>query len=200
MPQVLERIADWPGLPVDAGFVRAVGAIPTSYFKYYYHPNRMLEKQSGKKTRAEQLLELEAKILADYQDDHVDVIPASLEKRGAHWYDEIVVPVLLAHVNDARAVFIVNVTNGSTLPWLPPEVIVELPAVVARHGFQPLQPAATPPDIQAMLRTNATFEMLWVEAVVERSYDKALRAMMLNHLVQNLDQARAILNEIWPGE
>jgi alpha-galactosidase/6-phospho-beta-glucosidase family protein len=41
--------------------------------------------------------------------------------------------------------------------------------------------------------------MLWVEAVVEHSYEKALRAMMLNHLVRNLDQARDILNEIWPG-
>jgi alpha-galactosidase/6-phospho-beta-glucosidase family protein len=50
-----------------------------------------------------------------------------------------------------------------------------------------------------MVRTNAAFEMLWVEAVVEKSYDKALRAMMLNHLVHNLDQARAILKEIWPG-
>jgi alpha-galactosidase/6-phospho-beta-glucosidase family protein len=49
-----------------------------------------------------------------------------------------------------------------------------------------------------MVRLNATFEMLWVEAVVEKSYDKALRAMMLNHLVTNLDQARAILEEIWP--
>ena len=48
-----------------------------------------------------------------------------------------------------------------------------------------------------MVRLNATFEMLWVEAVVEQNYEKALRAMMLNHLVHELDQAKAILNEIW---
>ncbi len=53
------------------------------------------------------------------------------------------------------------------------------------------------PDLQAMVRLNATFEMLWVEAVVEKDYNKALRAMMLNHLVHNLDQAKAILDEIW---
>ena len=47
------------------------------------------------------------------------------------------------------------------------------------------------------MRLNATFEMLWVEAVVEKDYNKALRAMMLNHLVHNLDQAKAILDEIW---
>lgn len=197
MPDVLARIENLPGLSVDADLVRAMRAIPTSYFKYYYHPDRMLAKQRGQKTRAEQLLELEARIMADYETEQLDRLPESLETRGAHWYDEIVVPVLLAHANDARAVYTLNVTNGATISWLPPEAIVELPTVVTRHGFHPLQPPSAPPDIQAMVRTNAAFEMLWVEAVVEKSYDKALRAMMLNHLVHNLDQARAILKEIW---
>jgi alpha-galactosidase/6-phospho-beta-glucosidase family protein len=48
-----------------------------------------------------------------------------------------------------------------------------------------------------MVRLNAAFEMLWVEAVVEKDQSKALRAMMLNHLVRDLDQAKAILKEIW---
>jgi 6-phospho-beta-glucosidase len=199
MPDVLARVEELPGLPVDAELVRAMCAIPTSYFKYYYHPDRMLARQRGQKTRAEQLLELEANILADYDNEKLDRLPQSLEARGAHWYSEIVVPVLVAHATDARAVYILNVTNSSTLAWLPPDAIVELPTVVTRHGFHPLQPPTVPPDIQAMVRTNAAFEMLWVEAVVERSYDKALRAMALNHLVHSLDQARAILKEIWPG-
>jgi 6-phospho-beta-glucosidase len=198
MPQILARIEDLPGLPVDADLVRAVGAIPTSYFKYYFHPDRMLDRQRGRRTRAQELSELEAKILADYADERLEGALASLERRGANWYEAIVAPVLLAHANDARAVFILNITNGTALPWLPPDAIVELPVVVARHGFQALQPAAAPADIRAMVRLNAACEMLWVEAVVERSTDKALRAMALNPLVQSLDQARAILAEIWP--
>jgi len=199
MPEVLARVENLPGLPVDADLVRAMRAIPTSYFKYYYHPHRMLAKQRGQKTRAEQLLELEAKIMADYKNETLDRLPESLETRGAHWYDEIVVPVLMAHANDTRAVYTLNVTNGAAVSWLPPDAIVELPTVVTRHGFYPLQPPSAPPDLQAMVRANAAFEMLWVEAVVEKSYDKALRAMSLNHLVHDLDQARAILKEIWPG-
>jgi 6-phospho-beta-glucosidase len=199
IPLVMERIADLPGLPVDAELVRAMRAVPTSYFKYYYHPDRMLEKQRGQKTRAEQLLELEADILAAYQSGDQAAAQAALGKRGAHWYEEIVVPVLLAHANDSRQVFILNIQNGTTLPWMPLGAIVELPVVVARHAFTPLSPPPAPPDIQAMVRANAAFEMLWVEAVVERSYDKALRAMSLNHLVRDLDAARAILKEIWPG-
>jgi alpha-galactosidase/6-phospho-beta-glucosidase family protein len=48
-----------------------------------------------------------------------------------------------------------------------------------------------------MLRRNAAGEMLWVEAVVEGSREKALRSMVLNPLVHTLDQARAILDKIW---
>ena len=55
-----------------------------------------------------------------------------------------------------------------------------------------------PPDLETLLTTNATFEMLWAEAVVEKDYSKALRAMLMNHLVTNYDQAQGILNKIWP--
>jgi 6-phospho-beta-glucosidase len=193
----MARVEQVPGLPVDADLVRAIGAIPTSYLKYYYHSDRMLAQQKGKAPRAEQLMALERRILADYEGPAGDGIPDSLAERGAHWYEEIVVPVLLAHAGDRREVFILNVVNKGVLPWLPPEAIVELPVVAGRRGFTPLEPPPAPPDLQAMLRRNAACEMLWVEAVVEGSEEKALRAMALNHLVRNLDQARALLREIW---
>lgn len=199
MPEILEKIEDLPSLPVDADIVRAIGAIPTSYFKYYYHPDRMLAKQQGKETRAKQLIALQTKIMEDLQEEGLDKMPESLVSRGADWYKGIIVPVLLAHANDTKEVFIVNVRNGTAVSWMSEEAIVELPCVVTRQGFYPLQPAEAPPDIQAMVRLNAAFEMLWVEAVVEKSYDKALRAMSLNHLVNDLDQARAILKDIWPN-
>ena len=125
------------------------------------------------------------------------VVPQSLNQRGADWYGKIVVPVMLAHANNTNQVFILNVVNGTAVDWMPPHAIIETPTLVSGSGFYPLQPGKTPLDLQAMVRLNATFEMLWVEAVVERDYDKALRAMMLNHLVTNLDQAKAILSEIW---
>jgi len=197
MPAILEKLDQVPGLPVDAEIARAVGGIPTSYFKYYYHSNRVFETQSKQeKVRAEQLLELESQILDEYS-SRSGGIPDSLNQRGSHWYGEIVVPVMLAHANNANEVYIINVVNGTAIPWMPPHAIIETPTLVSGHGFTPLQPAETPSDLQALVRLNATFEMLWVEAVVEQDYGKALRAMMLNHLVHDLDQAKAILGEIW---
>jgi len=42
--------------------------------------------------------------------------------------------------------------------------------------------------------------MLWAEAITEKSYFKALRAMLMNHLVGDYDQAVAILKRIWPKQ
>jgi 6-phospho-beta-glucosidase len=197
MPEITSKLDQAPGLPVDVEIARAVGGIPTSYFKYYYHANRAFEKQKNQeKVRAEQLMELEAQVMKDF-DAGSGGIPEALTQRGAHWYGAIVAPVMLAHANNANEVYTLNVVNGTTIKWMPENAIVETPTLVSAHGFTPLQPASAPPDLQAMVRLNAAFEMLWVEAVVEKDYDKALRAMMLNHLVQNLDQAKAILQEIW---
>jgi len=197
MPEILSKLEQVPGLPVDADIARAVGGIPTSYFKYYYHANRVFEKQKDQpKVRAEQLAELEAQVLKDYETG-TERLPDALLQRGAHWYGAIVAPVMLAHANGANEVYTLNVVNRTTIKWMPEDAIVETPTLVSAHGFTPLSPASAPPDLQAMVRLNAAFEMLWVEAVVEKDYSKALRAMMLNHLVQDLDQAKAILKEIW---
>lgn len=198
MPDLLARLGRFPGLAVDADLVRAIGAIPTSYLKYHYHADRVLAAQAGKPPRAEQLLEMQERILADLQREDLQELPSSILQRGAGWYASIIVPLLLAHAMDARRVFTLNVRNGASLPWMPPESIVELPTLVTRQGFYPLQPAHVPPDLQAVLRMNAAMEMLWVEAVVERSYDKALRAIVLDRRIHSLDQARAVLQRIWP--
>ena len=198
MPDVLSKLSIQPGLPVEAEIIQAMGAIPSSYFKYFYHSDRMLEAQSGKPARAEQLMALEAEMMAAYRSGELEGKPPSLEKRGANWYRQIIVPVLLAHLNDSAAVFILNVTNHGALPFLPPQTIVEVPCVVRRSGFLPLSyDQGLLPDLEALLLVNATFEMMWVEAVVERSYPKALRAMLLNHLVYSYDQAKGVLDKIW---
>lgn len=197
MPEIMKKIDQFKGLPVDAEIARAIGGIPTSYFRYYYHSNRVYEKQlTQPSSRAQQLMELEAQVLEDFDKDK-SKIPDSLLKRGAHWYGAIVVPVMLAHASNEERVFTLNVVNHTTVPWMPEQAIIETPTLVNGHGFVPLQPSETPLDLQAMIRLNATFEMLWVEAVVEKNRDKALRAMMLNHLVHDLDQAKGILDRIW---
>jgi 6-phospho-beta-glucosidase len=199
LAQAIEKIVVQPNLTVDADIIRALGVIPTSYFKYYYHANRVLAAQQRKPARADELLKLETEILAEYQSESLDKKPDGLVKRNAAWYEHMIVPLLLAHTNDTSEMLNLQVTNDKALPFLPLKAIVEVPCVVRRSGFMPLAyDGGLPPDLETLLLTNATFEMLWAEAVVEQSYPKALRAMLANHLVTNYDHAKGILNKIWP--
>lgn len=198
MPVVLDRVRDRLG--IDTEIIQAIGTVPCPYFRYFFHPDRMLAKQKGRKPRAEELLQLYAAMLEEYKGWTPAEKPESLTKRGALWYREIVVPVLLAIINDSREQFIVNVVNNSTIPFLPEEAIVEVPAIVGLNEIRPLtvDVEAIPPDVVAMLQLNCAYEMLMVEATVERSYPKALRALLLSPLVSSVDQAKGILDRIWP--
>lgn len=199
LPRLLAQAGEL-GLPFEAEIVRALGVIPTSYFKYFYHPDRMLAAQQGKRPRAEELIEMEAEILAAYQSGGAGGKPDSLVRRNAAWYEHMIVPALLAHVTDTGANQYLQVTNRNALPFLPPEAIVEVPCIIRRSGILPLAyDGGLPPDLEALLLVNATFEMLWAEAVIEHDRAKALRAMLMNHLVTNYDQAKGLLDKIWPN-
>jgi len=46
---------------------------------------------------------------------------------------------------------------------------------------------------------DRAYEQLMVEAILEQSEAKALRALTMSPLVQNIAQARAVLKQIWPS-
>ncbi len=201
MPLLLEKADGFSAkLGVDADVIRAIGAIPSPYFKYYFHADRMLARKRGKRTRAEELMELQEIMLEEYRGHTSAEKPEHLVRRKAVWYQEIIAPVLLSAMNDSRQEMILNVVNRTLIPFLPGEAIVEVPTIVGRDEIRPLavDVASVPPDVVVMIQLNCAFEMLAVEAIVEGSYSKALRALLLNPLVRTAEQAKGVLERIWP--
>jgi 6-phospho-beta-glucosidase len=196
--KVLERVAEFPELGIDTEIIQALGAVPCPYLRYFFHPDRMLAWQQGKPARAEQLLELQDSILAEYAQHTGGQMPAALAKRGANWYEKIIVPVLLALINDTRERIIVNVVNGRAVPFLPQQAIVEAACIVGADGATPMGVGVAPADLQAMIQLNCTYEMLVAEGAAERDRKKALRALLLSSLVPSADVAQAIMERIWP--
>jgi alpha-galactosidase/6-phospho-beta-glucosidase family protein len=90
-----------------------------------------------------------------------------------------------------------NVTNGQAVPWLPPQAIVELPTLLQQGQIRPLAAGPAPPDVKALLQANCTYEMLAVEAIVERDRAKALRALLVNPMIHTYDQAVGVLERVW---
>lgn len=199
LPELLARAQELPKLGTDPDLMRILGAIPSPYFRYYAHPDRILAMTEGRPVRAQELMAIQDQMLAEFRSWKPGESVASLKTRGAVWYDEIVVPTLLALAEHKTTELVLSVDNGEALPWLPPQAVIEAPIPI-RDG-QPGQPRVTdlPDDLRALIHRNAAYEMLAVEAIVEGDRDKALRALMSNLLVDSYNQARGLLDVIWPS-
>ncbi|MDI7274340.1 MAG: hypothetical protein QME94_00035 [Anaerolineae bacterium] len=193
---------------VEPAIVQAIGAIPSPYLRYVFHPDRMLARASGKRTRAEELLDLQGEILADYERSlSTGQRPTALHRRGARWYSMIIAPVLVALIEGRHGLapvlpgqYVINVTNGQAIPWLPAEAIVEVPALVEGGRVRALATGPVPADVRALLQANCAYEMLAAEAIVERDRGKALRALLVSPFRHTYDQATAVLDRVWERE
>jgi 6-phospho-beta-glucosidase len=204
MEAALARVGHLEHLGIDVDYIQATRAIPLPYVRYYLHPERMLAQQRGRKPRAHQLQVLEQELLQAYTLDLSETegrqAGASVARRGALWYKAIVVPVLDALWQNRGSSWVVNVTNGQLVPWLPQETIIEVPARIDSHGVHPLPVPAhlLAPDLRTLLAALATYEDLAVPAIVEKNYTLALQALVAHPLIPSLDTARRVLDAVWP--
>jgi 6-phospho-beta-glucosidase len=204
LPQALAKAADICK-DIEPSIVQALGVIPSPYFRYVFHADRMLARQLGKSTRAEELMGIEREILADYEQALASGRrPTVQARRGAIWYRIVIAPVLVALIEGRAhpaatppARFLLNVSNGETLPWLPPAAIIETPSMIACGEVRPLAGQPAPTVVKALVQRNCAYEMAAVEAIVERDRAKALQALLLNPIVHTYDQAAAVLDRTW---
>jgi len=197
LPEALAKAAQIAP-EIEPGIAQAIGAIPGHYLNYIFHPDRMLARKAGRRTRAEELLELQEELLNEFDRALASgQRPEGLARRKARWYRAIIVPVLLALVEGQTSRFILNIVNGQVIPWLPPEAVVEVPALLEGGRVRPLAVGPVPPDVKALVQANCAYEMLAVEAIVERDRAKALRALLLNPMIRTYDQAAGVLERVW---
>jgi 6-phospho-beta-glucosidase len=173
-----------------------LGAIPSSYLRYYYRTSEVLEHQRSHRTRAEEVLEIEAGLLELYRDPALDTKPKLLEERGGAWYSDAaaaLVASLHAGTGDEQ---VVNVLNEGAIPNVPPGDVVELTCRVDRAGAfaQPTDPLA--PEMLGLVQHAKAYERLTIEAALTGSRDTALKALLTNPLVGDVDRAGPLLDAL----
>lgn len=89
----------------------------------------------------------------------------------------------------------VNLPNRGAIANLPPEAVVEVPAVVGAAGVTGLAVGALPPAIAAVLAFRAAQQEITVEAALRRDRDLAVQALVLDPLVPDAGTARSILDD-----
>jgi alpha-galactosidase/6-phospho-beta-glucosidase family protein len=89
----------------------------------------------------------------------------------------------------------VNVPNHGKIPNLPPEAVVEVPAVIGAGGVTGLAVGDLPPAIASVLTARALQQELTVRAALDGSRQLALQALATDPLVPSPQVARAILDD-----
>jgi alpha-galactosidase len=90
----------------------------------------------------------------------------------------------------------VNVPNRGTIPNLPDDMVVEVPAEADGDGLRPVPCEPLPEPAAAMLRTQATIHRLLVEAFAEGSKAKLLQAVLLDPTVNSYRRAVEMVDEM----
>ncbi|GAA2668618.1 6-phospho-beta-glucosidase [Nonomuraea recticatena] len=185
LPQLLAEhgraIADDIGLPLE--LVTRLGVVPSYYLRYFYAHDLVVEEQRAKPSRAAEVAAMEAELLKLYADPAVDTKPALLEKRGGAFYSEAAVALIASLLGDRGDTQVVNVRNAGTLPFLPDEAVIEVPAVVGSAGAAPLPVPAVEPLYAGLIANVSAYESLALEAAVHGGADRVRNALLAHPLI-----------------
>ena len=198
LPELLESsidlLADETDMPAD--LIRQVGAIPSSYLHYYYLTKRALEHQRNAKTRAEEVMEIEAGLMELYKDPSLDTKPKLLEERGGAFYSDAAAALVASLHAGTDDVQVVNVRNDGAIPNLPDDAVVEVSARIDRDGAHPLPVDPLPPEMLGLVEHAKAYELLTARAAVSGDRNLALTALMTNPLVGDYDVAAPLLDAL----
>ena len=182
------------GLTADE--VSTAGALPAPYVRYYLAAERIAAAQAASPTRAEQLQELEARMLDAYAAGGAGTAP----RRGAPWYPKAVVPFLDAWWNGSTVPEILGLVSDGSLAGIPAGIVVERATDVVAGRLEPRPAPGLPALPAAILASHAAYESLVVEALVAGAPRRALvRALTANPMVRDVDRAARLVDAILAG-
>ena len=197
MAGILEQAGDPEEIPFDADTLRSLQMLPNYYLKYYYDTAHMLaEQEKWPPSRAEEVFEIEADLLAQYQEPDRTEPPADLMKRGGAYYSTVATQLLNAHYNDLDEIHVVDVRHNGAVPGWDPDWVLELPCRVNAHGIQPLSAEPLPPVCSGLIAQVKAYEILTAEAAVTGDRNAAYQALLAHPLGPAADQVSAVLADL----
>ncbi|MCU7730428.1 6-phospho-beta-glucosidase [Actinoplanes sp. KI2] len=194
--------------------LRALGAVPNEYLRYYYEtPSLVRAELSATETRGEFLLrqqdELYAKLAGSA--DPLATWQAALRQRDATYmaleglgerddaegggYEAVALALMLAIATDTPAELILNVRNRGTLDVLDDDAVVEVPCRVDGAGAHPRPGASIPGHGVELVKRIKAVERGVLEAASTGSRAVAARAMACHPLIDSVPIARRLIAE-----
>ncbi|NUR83452.1 MAG: 6-phospho-beta-glucosidase, partial [Nonomuraea sp.] len=208
----LERVEEARVLGTD--WVRTLGVLPNEYLYYYYFTREAIAA-TRRETRGEALLGQQSRFydaaLADpagaraawertrRERDESYMAEARSQARDladleAGGYEGIAVELLAALGSATPVTMILNVANGTAVPGLPAEAVVEVPCAVSSGGIVPLATRPLEGAFLGLLQQVKAVEQAAVEAALTGSSRLAAAALAQHPLVDSAGTARQLLD------
>jgi 6-phospho-beta-glucosidase len=91
---------------------------------------------------------------------------------------------------------VVNVTNGDTLPFLPADAVIEVPATISSAGAVPLPVPLVEPALRGLISHVYAYEELALEAALHGGRDRVFSALLAHPLVGQYDIAECLTDKL----
>jgi 6-phospho-beta-glucosidase len=207
-----------------ADWLRQLGVIPNEYLYYYYFNRDAVQAiRQSRQTRGEFLAELQGDFyqrVAHAGENAADLWRETVSKRTASYmaeakggeqgrpehpgfveadpahqgYAGVAVALMHAVASNERSTLILNVRNGNTIPGLPADAVIEVPAAVDANGARPLATQTPALHQLGLMQQVKQVERHAISAAREGSMSEALLALALHPLVDSVPIARKLLD------
>jgi 6-phospho-beta-glucosidase len=200
-PRVLEIYLDElkrsPEPEWDWGTVAMLQMIPNYYLQYFYDTDRKVAAQaSWPPSRADDVMRIEAELLAQYAEPERTEPQEGLMQRGGAYYSTVATQLLNAHYNDLGETHVINVAHRGAVPGWPEEWVLEMPCRVSAQGFDPLPAAPLPAVCFGLLAQVKMYELLTVAAAVYGDRNAAYQALLAHPLGPPADRVQNVLDDL----
>ncbi|MFG2096351.1 6-phospho-beta-glucosidase [Streptomyces sp. NPDC048612] len=183
-----------------------LGAIPSYYLRYYYRHDAVVRELRDKPSRAAEVAALERQLLTLYGDPALDEKPELLSRRGGAYYSEAAVALTSSLLSDTGDTQVVNTLNHGTLPFLPDDAVIEVPATVDAKGAAPLPVRPLEPRYAGLVAHVTAYEQLALEAALLGTHSRdtsrtvgrgaVFSALLAHPLIGQFDQADRLTDKL----
>ncbi|MCK5793374.1 MAG: 6-phospho-beta-glucosidase [Anaerolineales bacterium] len=181
----------------DLKTINVLQMIPNYYLQYYYYTERKLEAQNKwPPSRAEEVMDIEERLLAQYAEKDRNEPPDDLMERGGAYYSTVATQLLNAHYNDLDEIHVVNVPHRGAVHGWPADWVLELPCKVSRNGIKPLSAEPLPAVCFGLIAQVKSYELLTVEAGVHGDRDAAYKALLAHPLGPTANKIQDVLDDM----
>jgi alpha-galactosidase len=209
MPRLRELAKQRAASPTDDPFswqlLQLFGAFPavldrhvTEFFPQFFRDGRYYGRILGVDAFSfEETIERGNSIFAEMRDEAYSPHPLDqsyFDRIGGE--HERVLEIIDAIRHERPTVFSANLPNAGQAPNLPPDAVVETPAVAAGNGLRAIVQQPLSPALAGTLLTRYMWVETVVEAALEGSREKFIQALVLDGAVSTLETAEALADEL----